>query len=74
MKINMFALGRAVRVLIVTSIVFSVVGFLLCPELVQFTPEDPDLLSHQRGFALACISIGFFAGCLTYWDALRDRL
>ena len=71
MKLNLFALGRAVRALIVVAIVFSIVGFLLCPELVQYTPEDPDLLIDQKSFALATLLVGVFAGGLMYWESTR---
>lgn len=73
MKFNLFALGRAVRAMIVVAIVFSIVGFVLCPELVQYTPEDPDLLGHQKGFALATVLIGALAGALIYWDSVKNR-
>jgi hypothetical protein len=72
MKLNLFALGRAVRAMIIVAIVFSIVGFLLCPELVQYTPEDPDLLRHQKSFALATLLVGVFAGGLIYWDAVKN--
>lgn len=71
MKFNLFALGRAVRALIITVVVFCLIGALFCPELVQYTPEDPDLMSHQKGFALATFAIGLLAGALMYWEALR---
>jgi hypothetical protein len=73
MKLNLFALGRAVRALIVSAIVFSIVGFLLCPELVQYTPEDPALLQQQKSFSLATLFIGLLAGGLMYWDSIREK-
>jgi hypothetical protein len=72
MKINLFALGRAVRTLIITAAAFSLTGLLLCPELVQYTPENSELLCHQRGFALACIVISAFAGALIYWESVKN--
>ena len=71
MKLNLFALGRAVRALIITAIVFSIVGFVLCPELVEYSPENPDLLSDQRDFAIATLLVGAFAGGLIYWNSTR---
>jgi hypothetical protein len=72
MKFNLFALGRAARAVILCVVVFSLVGLVLCPELVQYTPEDPDLLAHQRSFALASLFISIFAGTLVYWDAVKN--
>ena len=71
MKINLFALGRAVRALIITVIGFSFIGILVYPELVKYSPENPELLAAQRDFALASIIIGIFAGGLFYWESTR---
>jgi hypothetical protein len=71
MKINLFALGRAFRALIITAVIFSIVGFLVYPELVSYSPENPDLLSHQHNFAIATVLIGALTGGLVYWNSTR---
>jgi hypothetical protein len=72
MKINLFALGRAARALIITSVIFCVIGWILCPERMGYTPEDPAMLANQQNFALATLLVGIFAGSLIYWDATKS--
>jgi hypothetical protein len=71
MKFNLFALGRAIRALIVTVIGFCLFGMLVLPELVKYSPEDPGLLCAQRDFALVGLSVGLFSAGLFYWEATR---
>ena len=71
MKLNLFALGRAFRALIITAVIFAIIGFLVYPELVSYSPEDPELLADQRDFAIATLLIGAFAGGPIYWNSTR---
>ena len=71
MKINLFALGRAFRALIITSVIFCAVGWILCPELMAYTSEDPAMLANQRDFAIATLLVGVFAGGLIYWNSTK---
>lgn len=71
MKFNLFALGQAIRALIITVIGFSLFGMVVFPELVKYSPEDPGLLCAQRDFALVGLGIGLFSAGLFYWESTR---
>jgi len=71
MKLNLFALGRAARALSITSIIVCLIGWIICPEIMDYTPEDPALLANQHNFAVATLLIGVFAGGLIYWDSAK---
>jgi hypothetical protein len=72
MKLNLFALGRAVRALIITVIGFCLIGMIFCPELVSYSPENAVLFCAQLGFARASLFIGLFSAGLFYWEATRE--
>ena len=65
MKFNLFALGRAIRALIVTVIGFCLMGMIICPEVMSYTPENPALLAAQRDFALVALCVGILSGGLS---------
>jgi hypothetical protein len=72
MKFNLFALGRAIRALIITVVGICLVGMIIFPELVGYSPENPALLAGQRDFAIAALCVGILAGCLFYWDCVKN--
>ena len=72
MKFNLFSLGRSLRVLIITIIGFCLLGMIICPELLNYSPENPDLLEAQRDFAIVALCVGILSGGLFYWESTRD--
>jgi hypothetical protein len=66
MKINGRAIARSVLAFILTATAFSIIGFIVDPQLIEYTSENLDLLSNQRNFALASIAIGAMSAILLY--------
>jgi hypothetical protein len=51
---------------IITVTTVSVLGYLVDPELVSYTPEDPAIFSKQKAFALLSAVFGMIVGAYYY--------
>ena len=65
--INIRALVKAVFVFIVSVTIICVIGSILVPTLLEYTPEDPEILSDQRNFAIGTALVGLASAVIEYY-------
>jgi len=72
MQLDGRAISKSALACIISATIFYIIGFLIDPSLIEYTPENPEAFNNQKNFAWASIAIGLLSAVLMYPRSKRS--